>query len=373
MSRALSSEPLSRLEIHVDHIRRNYLALQKMLVRGCDCAAVVKADAYGLGAAAVAPALWRENCRHFYVATAAEGLALRHALGDKEAHIYLLHGAGGADVADVLAARLVPVLNSLGDVAHWSATAVAAARKLPAVLHLDTGMNRLGLPPDEVRRLAAAKETLAPLDLRYVISHLACADEPAHPKNREQLATFKKYVAELALPARLGFANSAGVFLGPDYHFDQARPGCAIYGINPQPATANAMQGVVTLKAHILQIHEAQTGETVGYGASYRLAAPQRLATISAGYADGILRSAAERGMVYISGQACPLVGRVSMDLIVVNVTSLSVPPQVGDWAEIVGAHHPVDVAAAEAGTIGYEILTSLGSRYTRVYTGQDS
>ena len=365
------SEPLSLLEIHLDRVRQNYLSLQKRLARGTDCAAVVKADAYGLGAAAVVPELYQANCRHFYVAHAHEGVEVRAALKGDEAQIYAFHGAGGISSDELLHNNIIPVLNSLGDVENWSAFARETGKKLPAVLHIDTGMNRLGLPAAEVERLKNQIDLLRPLDLRYVMSHLACADEPEHPKNKEQLDRFKSLTAELGIPARLSLANSAGIFLGSDFHFDQARPGCAIYGINPQTGQNNPVQNVITLKARILQIREAPVGGTVGYGAHYKIKTLAKLATISVGYADGLLRSAAENGMVYIGGQKCPLVGRVSMDTIVVDVTAARL--RTGEWAEIIGPHQTADDLALLAGTIGYEILTGLGKRYTRVYTGRET
>ena len=372
-----STETPSLLEIHLDRISRNYLALQKRLTRGTDCAAVVKADAYGLGAAMIAPELYKANCRHFYTAYASEALVVRAALADLEkvqpAQIYSLHGDHGVTPSELLKNNIVPVLNGLGDIERWAALAKETGKKLPAVLHIDTGMNRLGLSGAEVTRLKNNTDILRPLDVRYVMSHLACADTADHPKNKEQLDKFKQLTAELGLPCRLSFANSGGIFLGNNYHFDQARPGCAIYGINPQTGYNNPMQGVITLKASILQIRDAAAGETVGYGASYRLPSAVKLATISAGYADGILRSIAENGMVYIGGQKCPLVGRVSMDVFVVDVTAVTSRSHIGDCVEIVGAHQTVDDVAAQAGTIGYEILTSLGKRYKRIYTRQET
>ncbi len=361
---------LSHLEIHLDRIRCNYLVLRKRLGRGCDCAAAVKAEAYGLGAAAVVPALYGAGCRHFYVAHAEEGVGVRACLPTAAgtAQIYVLHGTAGAAAEEFLRHDLIPVLNSLGDIAAWAETARKKDQKLPAVIHLDTGMNRLGLPAADAARLETG--LLQPLDVCYVMSHLACADEAAHPKNREQLERFRRLTGNLGIPARLSFANSSGIFLGTDYHFDQVRPGCALYGINPVPEQTNPMQGVVTLKARILQIHDAAAGETVGYGATYRAKKAVKLATISAGYADGLLRSFGKNGMVYIGGQRCPLVGRVSMDLIVADVTGVKVAA--GDAAEIIGAHQTVDDVARAAGTIGYEILTDLGKRYKRLYTGQD-
>jgi alanine racemase len=363
------SGALSILEIHLDRISRNYLALQKMLARGCDCAAVVKADAYGLGAAKIAPVLYDDNCRHFFVSQPEEAFDVHAALSGKspEAHIYLLHGPRGIEAKDLAAKNITPVLNTLEDIAHWSSYAKAAQKKLPAVLHIDTGMNRLGLSATDIQKLGNALE---PLDIRYVMSHLACADTPDRPENQHQLEKFKKYAAQLGLPCRLSFANSSGIYLGADYHFDQVRPGSALYGINPQPGHANPMQNPITLKARILQTREAAAGETVGYGATYKVSKSAKLATISVGYADGYLRHLSNQGKVYINGQKCPVVGRVSMDAIVADVTALP-RVQTGDWAEIVGEHQTADDVAAQAGTIGYEILTALGQRYKRIYSGR--
>ncbi len=344
-----------------------------MLTRGADCAAVVKADAYGLGAAAIVPELYKANCRHFFATHASEGMAVRTALGDYEAQVYLLHGPAGATPEDIAHRKLVPVLNTPGDIEYWSGVAKKTGIKRSAVIHIDTGMNRLGLSAAETGWLKNNTDILKPLDVRYLMSHLACADTPEHPKNKEQLEKFRALTAQLGIPCRLSFANSAGIFLGADYHFDQVRPGCALYGINPQNTPSNPMQGVVTLKARILQIREAAAGETTGYGATYRMPTPVKLATISAGYADGYLRSITGNGMVYVGGQKCPVVGRVSMDAIVADVTAVKPLPPVGGWAEIIGQHQTVDDVAAQAGTIGYEILTSLGGRYTRVYAGQET
>lgn len=362
-----SADPLSRLEIHLDQICWNYLSLQKRLKKGADCAAVVKADAYGLGAAAVVPELYKANCRHFYVAHASEGIAVREALEGAEAHIYLLHGVHGIPLEEIIRKNLTPVLNTRGDIEGWSVIAKKTDKKMPAVIHIDTGMNRLGLSVGEVTWLKNNAEVLKPLDIRYIMSHLACADEPSHSKNAEQFGKFKTLTAEMGLPCRLSFANSAGIFLGPDFHFDQARPGCALYGISPQINMPNPMQSVVSLKARILQVRDVDRGETVGYGATYQVPRSAKLAIISAGYADGLLRSLTDSGAVYIGGQKCPIVGRVSMDAIIVDATQA---PE-AEWAEIIGPHQTADDVAAQAGTIGYEILTSLGRRYTRVYSGR--
>lgn len=358
--------PLSTLRIDLDAIAQNYLSLQKRLKRGCDAAAAVKADAYGLGAGPVADILHQANCRHFYVADIAEGIALRKGLDGREAQIYALQGPWGSALSDASHHAITPVLNSLEDVHFWTDAARAAGKRLPAVLHLDTGMNRLGLRPRNVETLATDPSPLKALDIRYVMSHLACADHPSHPMNATQLGFFLKLTRLLNLPCPLSLANSSGIFLGEEYHFDQTRPGAAIYGINPQPDRSNPMQSVVTLTARILQVRDVDRGESVGYAADYVLPAEAKLATISAGYADGLLRSLAGLGKVYIQGKPCPILGRISMDAIVADVTGLALRP--GDEAEILGAHQSVDDFARTEKTIGYEILTALGARHQRIY-----
>ncbi|MCE9507723.1 MAG: alanine racemase [Alphaproteobacteria bacterium] len=363
--------PLGHLEIHLDRVRWNYLSLQKKLAKGADCAAVVKADAYGIGAAEVAVELYKANCRHFYAAHAGEGVAVRQALNGREAQVYVLHGPFGMKAEEFVRSNLIPVLNSWGDIEYWSGFARKTGQRLPAVIQIDTGMNRLGVTAEEVARLTADPEILKPLDVRYLLSHLACADEPAHPKNKEQLEAFRRLTAQLGLPSRLSFANSAGIFLGTDYHFDQVRPGAALYGINPSSVAPNLMQGIVTFKVRILQIKDVDRGETVGYGASYQVSTPAKLAILSVGYADGYMRSITGDGMVHVRGHACPVVGRISMDLIAADVTKVAPAPQAGEWAEIIGDHQTVDDVAAATKLIGYEILTNLGRRYKRIYSGQ--
>ena len=344
------TQPLSVLDVHLDKVAQNYLSFRKRLKQGADCAAVVKADAYGLGAAEVSRALFDQECRHFFVAHFDEAQAVRAAVPEKDAVIYVLNGPFGATAREFAAGGFVPVLNSPGDIAYWADFAKNSGQKQPAIIHIDTGMNRLGLSSGEAAALAADTGVLKPLDIRYVMSHLACGDEPSHPMNGEQLERFRELAQALGLPLRLSFANSAGILLGPDYHFDLVRPGCGLYGIHPQSEGENPMAGAVTLKARIVQTRGIDISSTIGYGAAYRAASPVNCATVSAGYADGYLRSLTGRGKVFIGGIACPVLGRVSMDSIVVDTTALTAKPQ--------------------AGTIGYEILTSLGKRYRRQYTG---
>ena len=355
-------DPSAILHIDLAAIVENWRLLAARAAPGA-VAGVVKANAYGLGADKVAPALRAAGCRHFFVAHLAEGIALRETLGSGPMIAVLNGFAPGAD-GD---AALVPVLNSLGDVLAHAAAGRSAGQARRALLHLDTGMARLGLDAVEQARLVADHSLLAGLDLLYVMTHLACADEPDHPLNAEQAARFDRACAVLPKFKR-SFANSSGLFLGADYASDLARPGCALYGINPTPGLPNPLRQVLRLEAPVLQIREIPAGASVGYGASFMAARPSRIATIAVGYADGYLRSLSGQGGAAYRGLMLPLVGRVSMDLITLDVTD--VPGLVpGDAVTLIGGAAPSpDDLAARAGTIGYEILTSLGARYRRAY-----
>lgn len=335
------------------------------------CAAVVKADAYGLGAARVAPALAAAGCRHFFVAHLAEGMALRPLL-PTHCEIFVLHGAPPRAEADCAALGLTPVLNSLEQIAAWSALARARGAPLAAVLQVDTGMARLGLSAPELARLAREPARLEGIALRALMSHLACAEDQGAPINTQQLARFRAARALLpACPASL--SNSSGVFLGPDYHFDLARPGAALYGVAPVAGQPNPMQAVVRLQGKVIQVREIDAGTGVGYGLTWRAPQRARIATVAVGYADGYLRSLSARATARVAGTAVALVGRVSMDTITLDVTA--VPPgalQPGDLVDLLDTGHGVDALAEAAGTIGYEILTSLGQRYARHYLDSD-
>lgn len=358
----------ARLTIDLGALAANYRTIVSKLDGRAQAGAVVKADAYGIGIGQAGPALWAAGAREFFVAHAGEGLALRAAL--PEADIYVLGGALPGAEADFQEHRLIPTLNSLADVARWRNHCARMRAVLPAALHLDTGMSRLGLDRGETAKLFAMPELLDGLDIRLVMSHLACADERTHPKNAEQLALFRDIRARVP-HGRASFANSSGVFLGPDYHFDLARPGVALYGVNPTPGTPNPMAQVVRLQAKILQVRDVDLGETVGYGASHRIAGRGRIATLPVGYADGYLRSLSNRAKAFIGDREVALVGRVSMDLITLDVTDLpEAACHAGTWVDLIGPRQTVDDVAADASTIGYEILTSLGRRYHRVYTG---
>lgn len=352
------------LTIDLGAIAANYNRLRDRL-GGARCAGVVKADAYGLGMARVAPVLARAGCTTFFVATLDEGLALRRVVPGAE--IVVLDGALPGTEVEFAEHRLTPALNDLGQIERWAAFARKRG-ELDAILHLDTGMCRLGLPPTEVDRLAAEPDRLDGLALHLVMSHLACAEESDNPMNAAQLAEFNLRRGMLpAAPA--SFANSSGIFLGAEYHFDVARPGIALYGVNPTPGMPNPMAEVVRLQGKILQLRDVDSPQTVGYGASHRVAAPGRIATVPVGYADGYLRSLSNNGFAAIGDVRVPVVGRVSMDLITLDVTNLrQEQARPGMIVDLIGGPCPIDEVAERAGTIGYEILTSLGPRYLRRY-----
>ncbi|WP_343055016.1 alanine racemase [Azospirillum oleiclasticum] len=332
------------------------------------CAAVVKADAYGLGAARVAPALAVAGCRSFVVATLDEAIALRGVLPEGT-EVICLGGLPADSEGEFQRHAVTPVLNHLGEVERWRVFARWRGTPYPAVIHIDTGMNRLGLGPDELDRLATEPDRLDGLTVRLWMSHLACAEADS-PMNAAQLAAFRAALARLpAAPASL--ANSSGLFLGSDYRFDLARPGCALYGVNPTPGRPNPMSGVIRLDARVLQVRNVDSPMTVGYGATHRVAGSGKVATVAVGYADGYARTLSGRGHVHVGGAAAPVVGRISMDLITVDISHLpdgAVVPNA--FVELIGPSRPVDTVAEEGGTIGYEILTALGRRYHRVYTG---
>ncbi|HZU89522.1 MAG TPA: alanine racemase [Stellaceae bacterium] len=349
------------LDIDLAAVAANWRFLSAR-VAPAECAAVVKADAYGLGAYRLAPALAAAGCRRFFVATLDEGMALRGVLGPA-CEIAVFNGPFAGTVEEFVEHDLVPILNDPGQIALWRET-TARCGPLPAMLHVDTGMTRLGL---SMREFSACAEALRALPWRGLISHLACADEPLHPLNEVQRRRFRAARAALEAPASL--AASSGIFLGPAFHCDFVRPGAALYGVNPQPGNPNLMRPVVRLKGRILQIREIDGGQSVGYGAAWTAPAPARLATVAVGYADGWLRSFGRRGSGRLGGVRVPLVGRISMDLTVFDVTAVDPAlARPGAFVTLLDEEYGVDAAAAAAGTIGYEILTSLGRRYHRVY-----
>jgi alanine racemase len=361
----------ARLTVRLGAIADNYRTYLRLAAPAA-VAAVVKADAYGLGAARVVPALAEAGCDSFFVARLEEAIAVRALL--PRARIFVLDGAPADAVPALISHRLTPVLNSLAQIAAWSAAAQSARTALDAVVHVDTGMNRLGLPREELSILAAESAgRLAGLNLVMVMSHLASADQPQNKMNQEQLSRFRQALAMLP-PAPASLAASHGAMLGPDYHFDLVRPGVALYGANPQgpEGTAggvpNLMQAAAILTAKVLQLRRIDSGQTVGYGATFRAKRPTLLATIALGYADGYPRTLSNRGVGVVAGARVPVAGRVSMDLITLDVTDLAKPPIPGDDVEMLGDAVTLGEVAEAAGTNEYEILTRL-RRVPKVYT----
>lgn len=351
---------MSSLTVDLDALAANYSGLLAA-AHGAEVAPVVKADGYGLGAAEVARRLHADGARRFFVARVEEGEALREALGGREAVVYVLDGCPPDAAVRLDAAALIPVLNSLDQVQAWARGAPRTGR--PAALHIDTGMNRLGLAREEAQALADSSDRLARLDVTLVMSHLACAEDAGSPMNAAQLACFRQMRA-LFPQARASLANSAGVHLGADYAFDMVRPGIGLYG-----GGVGAPRAVATFEAPVLQLRTVRPGESVGYGAAFTTLSTLRTATVGAGYADGVLRALSGGGYGMSHGRRLPFLGRVSMDLIVLDVTDApGVRP--GDPVQLVGSDVALDGVAAAAGTIPYEVLTRLGARGSRTYVG---
>ena len=344
------------LSVDLNALARNFHALSA--VAGAPVHPVVKADSYGLGAVACATRLAAEGARTFFVARAAEGVSLRAALGPEPA-IYVLDGFHGDVAALFRDAALRPVLNQPAQQAAWKAAGGGACG-----VQIDTGMNRLGFRPED------APEPFEGVAL--VMSHLACSDEPGHEMNRRQRDAFAA-VADRYPGAVRSFANSGGCFLGADFAFDAVRPGICLYGGGPEGKPDDRIAPVATLTAQIVQLRDVPGGESVGYSRGFVADAPVRVATVAAGYADGVLRSYGARGdkpagKVWVGGEFRPILGRVSMDVIAVEVGGLDLA--VGDPVELFGAHRLLDDAAADAGTISYELLTSITPRVPRAYSG---
>jgi alanine racemase len=369
----MGNDPANRtgavLEIDLAGIAANWRLLRER-VAPAGCTAVVKADAYGLGALPVGRALAAAGCRQFFVATLGEAIALREAL-PSICEIAVLNGPVPGSADEFAEYRLIPVLNDPGQIADWLALG-ARRGPLPAMLQIDTGMARLGLTPGEFARfIETSSDCSGAVRWLALLSHLACADTPDDPSNDVQRQRFAAAHTRLARwPASL--AASSGIFLGRRFHFDFVRPGAALYGVNPQPGRPNPMGQVVRLAARIVQIREVDEGQPVGYGAAHVMATAGRLATVAVGYADGWLRSASHRGAGEIGGRRVPLLGRVSMDLAVFDVSGVDPAlARPGGFIELLSEAHGVDAAADEAGTIGYEMLAALGRRYHRVYRGE--
>jgi alanine racemase len=359
------------LTVDLDAICANWRKLEKTAVPA-ECAAVIKADAYGCGLDPVARALALAGCKTFFVATLDEARAARAAL--PSAALYVLGGFiqnTGESYAKIDAR---PVIGDLNELAEWDVFCRRSGWAGGAAIHIDTGMNRLGLTRVEAQGLIP-RINAGDHGITLVMSHLACAESLNHPLNSRQLASFREIAGVFSgVPASL--SNSSGIFLGAPFQFDLVRPGAALYGVNPTPEADNPMQAVVELKARVMQIRDVERGESVGYGATWTARRPTRLAIVSAGYADGYLRAGSSndgtRGAdVMVAGKRCPVAGRISMDLMAVDITDIEKNAvRRGHMVTLIGDGITIDELAHHFGTIGYEVLTSLGPRYARVYKG---
>lgn len=354
---------LARLTIDLGAVAANWRAVCAAHPTGA-VAGVVKADAYGLGAGAVAGALFAAGCRHFFVAQLAEAVAIRPMV--QGAMLAVLNGLPVGSAAVFSAHGILPVLGTPGEIERWGQWGRRLGRVLPALLHVDTGMSRLGLDAGQLATLAGDPGRLGGIDFRYVMTHLVASEVADDPMNVAQRVRFAAACAALPAMPR-SFANSSGIFLGGAYASDLARPGAALYGINPTPGRPNPMRPVVRLAARVLALHDVPAGQSVGYNSTFTAARPSRIATLGVGYADGWLRSHSGRGYAIFDGAMLPLVGRVSMDLTTFDATDAPGLRE-GDWLELIGPDRPVDDVADAAGTNGYEVLTSLGRRYHRSY-----
>ena len=345
----------SRIRVDTAALAANYRYLRKR--SRADCAGVVKADAYGLGLEPVVNTLRREGCEIFFVATLNEALAVRALSSD--IRVLLLAGVHSAEAAAAVAqARIEPVLNSPAQLTYWRPHAA-----LPAAIHFDTGIERLGIAAADFERNAVAG-----FELSLIMTHLACADEPAHAMNLQQLKRFQQLAAQFpGMPTSI--ANSAGCLLPPDWHGDVTRPGIGLYGGHPQNRIAdNPLTAVVQFSGQVVQRRSVSAGTGVGYGASFVAQRTTELAVIGLGYADGLPRVLSNLGQATVAGVRAPIVGKVSMDLVHLDVTELEARPEVGDWVDFLGADIGVDEMAQWAGTIGLEVLCSLGGRPQREY-----
>ncbi len=359
--------PDGRLTIDLAALRENYKIIQDRVGRDVRISAVVKANAFGLGAAPVSKALYESGCRDFFVAKPAEGIGLRKTIAD--GNIYILNGFYRSYEQAYLTYNLIPVIGSFIEIDEYTQLGKSAGKKLPAVLKFNTRMNRMGFAKAEQDTLWADMSRLSGIEARVIMSHLACADEPDNPMNEKQYELFSEVVSHFP-EATKSLCNSPGIFLDKKFHFGMVRPGYALYGGNPLQGKPNPMRPVVHLDIPIIRTRLLYKDAAIGYGATYRFDKDAPVATLAAGYADGIFRSLSNKGAFYWNGIRCPIRGRVSMDLTSVDLSDVSEAqrPKPGDYMEVLGPHQSIDDLAKDAGTIGYEILTNLGSRYERKY-----
>jgi alanine racemase len=358
---------MSEMIVDLGALERNYAACRSV-AGSAECGAVVKADAYGLGIGPVVGKLLEAGCETFFVATVSEAVSLRELAPDSRIFVFEGPVVGSEPTFESFA--LSPVLNSLAQCRRWSDVVATGATAMPAAIHVDTGMGRLGLTLDAIDTLAKDPGMVERISPAYLMTHLACADQPEHALNRIQIDRFTGIRRKFPdMPVSI--ANSAGLMLGPDWHGDLVRPGIALYGASPTHKPADALEEVVEVRAPILQIRTQHEAATVGYGATWTGAAGKRLATVAAGYADGYPRSLSNRGLAIAANQRINVAGRVSMDLTTFDISDVADGAlAVGDQVTLIGNGVQIDELANQAGTIAYELLTSLGPRYRRVYSG---
>ena len=362
----------SFLEINIDSIIHNYQLINNK-VGNTECAAVLKADAYGMGASVIAKALDKAGCSTFFVATIDEGIDLRACFSKNENQIAVLSGLleGSEDI--FYSNKLTPVLNDTEQIKKWATYNKQKKISAPSILHIDTGMNRLGLTISEFYDIIKKPTELKELHVGWIMSHLACGDQPRDIMNKEQLSVFLD-VKKKFPHVKASLANSAGVFLGQSYHLDMVRPGIALYGSGSGSIPSNPLKQVIKLYSRILQIRTLRIGASVGYGASYRVSKATRVATVGLGYADGYLRSLSNCSWVFFNGVRLPVIGRISMDYITIDITKIaSEKIKTGDFIEIIGDKFTLDDLATVANTVPHELLTRLGTRHHRIYRNTDN
>ena len=354
------------LEIRLSSLVRNYQIMAKKSGKAAT-AAVVKADAYGLGLENIVPQLIAAGCASFFVANLNEAINCRRFA--PAADIYVFSGFVGQQADLFLSENIIPCLNSLRQIKMWQAACAQLGKPLPAAINIDTGFNRLGLDEGETMSLSEDTELFSGWSLKLIMSHLACGDNPEHPMNNAQRERFLN-AAALLPEAPKSLANSAGIFLGETFHFDLTRCGISLYGGAAQ-GSETALETVISVYGHILQIKNISIGETVGYGATYVAQSEQTIAIVSVGYADGFLRASghahAPFALAHVKNMPAPIIGRVSMDLLAIDITNIDTSLETGDRVELLGANSLVDKVASQAGTISYELLTGLGNRYKRI------
>ncbi|HEY8571179.1 alanine racemase [Phenylobacterium sp.] len=356
----------ARLVIDLDALAHNFHVLA-VEAGGAEVAPVVKSDGYGLGAPQVARRLWAEGARSFFVARLAEAVALREALPDRDVAIYVLDGLVGGSAPLFDEANLTPVISTLPQAAAAVVWAARRGRRWPVALHVDSGMNRQGLTPEEARALVEAPDGLRGLDVTLVMSHLGSAADPSDHRSGQQLAAFRP-IRALFPESRASLAASAGTFLGDEYRFDMVRPGVSLYGGGPLERPDPRLKAVATLTAPILDIRNLKPGDRLGYGWRTTVDRPTRVAVLGAGYADGVIRAAMGQGYAWFGGARRPLL-LVNMDLAAIDIGDARA--QVGEPVELLGPNALLDDLAAAAGSVAHEVLVRLSRRAERVYLGE--